>query len=180
MNLYALDDLLEIRKSNEDDPTKYVLINDIRFKLVMDEVIRPPIENLDGLVERELIITNNRIFVQKKVKNRLITREIIQSMAVNESESLNDEVFVDSEIETNVEYECIGGLPEGAFMFADYSCFLHINKNGELTQLDLIRPTSTENENDVKPINKEFKNILLKEQENRSWDDLIKKFTLVL
>ncbi|MHA1699067.1 MAG: hypothetical protein ACTSWN_09540, partial [Promethearchaeota archaeon] len=85
MNLYALDDLLEIRKSNEDDPTKYVLINDIRFKLVMDEVIRPPIENLDGLVERELIITNNRIFVQKKVKNRLITREIIQSMAVNES-----------------------------------------------------------------------------------------------
>jgi len=173
LKLYDLEGFIRNKRPGSGESREEVVLEDIKFEVVLDEHIIPPLDILKGKADRELILSRQRVVAQKRVEHPPISIEIKESVAAGgAAEALRDTA---NEEPCSVEYEDQGTLPEGAFWFRDHVAFLHIDKRGRIEQIDLVKKKK-EATSSCHPINKEFKNMLLQDVKAHKWDELTSLF----
>lgn len=154
-------------------PQEEVVLDDVRFEVILDEDIIPPLEALKEKFDRELILTRQRVVVQKRIEYPPILARIQETLAANGGNEGGKETSPTAAIEEpcDVEYEDQGTLPEGASLFRDHVAFLHVDNRGRIKQIDLVRRKAKSSQVEP-PVNKEFKNMLIQDVKEREWDQL--------
>ncbi|MEX2683012.1 MAG: hypothetical protein Q6373_015590 [Candidatus Sigynarchaeota archaeon] len=173
MKLYDLEAFVHNKCSSAGTPHEEVVLDDVKFEVVLDDVIIPPLEILKGKADRELILSRQRVIAQKRIEHPPILMDIKETAAAGGAATASRETT--TEEPCSVEYEDLGTLPEGAFWFRDLVAFLHVDKRGRIEQIDLVR-INKENTPPAPPINKEFKNMLMQDVKVHKWDDLTALF----
>ncbi|NMC04447.1 MAG: hypothetical protein GYA24_04505 [Candidatus Lokiarchaeota archaeon] len=176
MKLYDLEAFVHNKRAGAGTPRDEVVLDDVTFKVVLDENIIPPLEILEGKAYRELILTRQRVFAQKHVEYPPIQAELHAAL-VDEARGAGPTGQPGEELEqpADVEYEDLGTLPEGACLFRDEIAFLHIDKRGRVQQIDLVKKRSYTQANPA-PMKKEFSKMLIQDVKAREWDDLVGHF----
>lgn len=172
MNLY---DLEALARSPITPPDDLVLRRDVTFALVMDDLVIPPLEVLDGLADRELILANQQVLVQRRVARDsldVVVARALQGDAVDGGDGGGGDPAA-----PGIEYEVAGTLPEGAFLLDGYFPVVHVGKQGKIRQVDLMRRAGPGAVPPVPPVNKEFNKILLAGVKEHGWDELAVKFS---
>ncbi|MHA1680011.1 MAG: hypothetical protein ACTSUE_03320 [Promethearchaeota archaeon] len=176
MKLYYLDDVINAGKDGKTSRDVEPIRDGVKFKIVIDHEERdiiPPLENVDFLLERELILNNQRVYSQDILTDQLIFSKITESITRYEGLPMLD----DGDEVMNVEYQDLGCVPEGLFFFDDFNySAIHVGAGGVVKQIDLLRLKVPGKNDDSAPFNKEFKNMLVEDIKSHEWDDLIKHF----
>ena len=174
MKLYDLEAFTRNNRPDAVAPHEEVVLNDIKFKVIMDENIIPPLEVLQGKADRELILTRQRVFAQKQVEHSPILARIQETLVADGGgDDASPGATVDEPCD--VEYEDQGTLPEGAFLFRDHVAFLHVDNRGRIRQIDLVKRRAKSSDPEP-PVNKEFKNMLIQDVKEHEWDELASLF----
>jgi hypothetical protein len=171
MNIFDLETFLANARSSDQPAEDDVLVHDARFKVVLDERIVPPLEAIDEIMDRELILSNNRVFCQEQLDRSLAFETIIEATAGGDDRG---PVSGDESGET-VEYEDMGSLPEGLFHFEGYMPAIHVGKDGSVVQVDLLRrkPSAVDLAG-MTADNLEFKKMLVTDVKARDWANIAK------
>jgi hypothetical protein len=172
LKLYDLETFASNKKSGSAGLDAGKLLDNITFKVVLDDNIIPPLDVLEEKVDREIILTRQRVIVQKRLEHAIIFDQIEQNVVENPDTS---PVLASAEDQVRIEYEDAGVLPDGAFMFREHVAVLHVDKRGLVQQIDLMKQRST-SRNAGKPINSEFKNMLVQDVTDHEWSDLVSIF----
>ncbi|HME55728.1 MAG TPA: hypothetical protein VKM55_26210 [Candidatus Lokiarchaeia archaeon] len=168
MKLYDLETFIKNHQSDTDDQKDDVLLDQVTFKLVMDENIIPPLEVLDEKADRELILAHQRVFSEKKIARPLIFTKIKKNITGENIEAMEED-------EQDIEYDDVGSLPEGAFLFHEHFPIVHVDKHGHILQIDLMKRI-TADAGSSKALNKEFKNMLITDVKENDWNAITKLF----
>ena len=168
MKLYDLDTFIENHQLGADEQKDDVLLNEVNFKLVMDENIIPPLEVLDKKANRELILARQRVYSEKKIVRPLIFAKITNSITGEKPDELQED-------NQNIEYEDVGSIPEGAFFFHEHFPIVHVDKQGRVSQVDLMKKTNIDPRSS-RTLNSEFKNMLITDVKQHDWDEITKTF----
>jgi hypothetical protein len=177
LKLYDLEAFTHNKRPDAGAPQEEVVLDDVKFKVVVDEEIIPPLEVLEGKADRELILARQRVIAQKQIEHPPILARIQESLAASgESGGGNDASLAANIAEPcDVEYEDQGTLPEGAFLFRGHVAFLHVDKRGRIKQIDLVKKRAKSSQLEP-PANKEFKNMLIQDVKEHEWDELVALF----
>lgn len=165
MNLYDLETLIENHRLSTNEQMDDILLHDVKFKVVLDENIIPPLEVLDDKADRELILARQRVYSEKRLERPLIFTKIKKTIAGEKKDDLQED-------EQEIEYEDTGCLPEGAFFFHEHFPIVHVGNHGVILQIDLMKRLPRSD----KVLNKEFKNILITDVKERDWDAIARIF----
>jgi hypothetical protein len=168
MKLYDLETFIENHQQSADEQKDDVLLNEVKFKLVMDENIIPPLEILDKKANRELILARQRVYSEKKIARPLIFTKIMNNIAGEKTDDLEEDV-------QDIEYEDVGSIPEGAFFFHEHFPIMHVDKKGRVSQIDLMKKTTIDPRSS-KALNSEFKNMLITDVKDHDWNEITKTF----
>ncbi len=174
MKLYDLEAFVHNKRPGEGAPQEEVVSDDVKFEVILDENIIPPLEILKGKADRELILSRQRVVAQKRVEHPPIMIKIQEpSVAGVATEVIPGQA---AEEPCSVEYEDQGTLPEGAFWFRDNVAFLHVDNRGRIQQVDLVRK-KIKSTPPGPSTNKEFKNMLIQDVKAHGWDELTSLFS---
>ena len=177
MKLYDLEAFTHNKRPDAGAPREEVILDDVKFKVILDEDIIPPLEALEGKADRELILTRQRVIAQKQVDHPLILEKIQETLAAERVQGAGNDSSPDATVAgpCSVEYEDQGTLPEGAFLFRGHVAFLHVDKRGRIQQIDLVKKRAKSSQI-MAPVNKEFKHMLVQDVKDHEWNDLTELF----
>ncbi|MBN2154260.1 MAG: hypothetical protein JW839_22590 [Candidatus Lokiarchaeota archaeon] len=174
MKLYDLEAFARNKCPGAGEPRDEVLLDDVKFEVILDENIIPPLEALKGAADRELILSRQRVIAQVRVEHPPIMVKVQEAAGPVGLPPATCEPV--AEEPCSVEYEELGTLPEGAFWFRGHVAFLHVDKRGRVQQVDLVRKRK-EVTPPGPPVNREFKNMLVQDVKTRRWDELTALFS---
>ncbi|MBD3185252.1 hypothetical protein GF325_00375 [Candidatus Bathyarchaeota archaeon] len=177
------------REGTLDASGDEAIINpDVKFKVIVDDAhprVKPPLENLDLLFRRELIVNGNEVYSENHLERKLLFTEIEAAMASEEG-LFADKSPIEKQHPTNpIEYEHLGRLPDGSLFLENINrSAIHVGLGGKISQIDLMLlrkgvldgEVSTVDEKQPNPINREFKKIITNEYMDHDWSDLSSKF----
>jgi hypothetical protein len=178
LKLYDLEAFTRHKQPDAGAPREEVVLNEVKFKVILDDNIIPPLEALEGKADRELILTRQRVVAQKKIEHPPILASIRETLAADGGNGEGDDasLAVTGEKPCVVEYDDQGVLPEGAYLFRDHVAFLHVDKRGRIKQIDLVKKRAKSSDDIGPPVNKEFTKMLIQDVKEHEWDELAALF----
>ena len=186
MKLFDLEEFIKSKIEENGELDSHIIKDAIKFKVVLHDFIIPPIEGIDLLCNRELVLVDNHLYCQETLDHPVLFDKILKETSQNDDGLENEPVESVVQEEKGlkpagglqVEYEHIGTIPEGVFLFKEYFPVIHVDNNGAIKQLDLmklkneIKGIAVEN----RPMNKEFNNILVEDYKEHEWDEIAQHF----